>query len=242
MRKIDKYFDRLQEWLSDDIGSWTRDRRMTDGFVGYLVGCFMCLTVFLLCSLLTSCKYQQPIVSSQTSQQTIISERYDSAHSVAGDSATAALLFRCDSLGNVYLANLHTEQGKRLRLELLLTSTQQSLDSIRTAGTHSLALSLTNTTQADKSTNQPLFVKIDCKEDSFEVVIRGLRERIAYIEENDTTRIVVQKVVPTYYKNMARGFWTMFVLLLLALALLVWKNYGKIAAFFIKLYAKLHGL
>ncbi len=231
MRKIDIFFDRLQGWYD------RLNREDKASVCANITFAFLVLMTIAL--LLCSCKHQQPIVSSQTSQQTLISERYDSAHSVAGDSATAALLFRCDSLGNVYLATLQTEQGKRLRLELLLTSTQYSLDSAKTAGKVLGALSPMSNPTADKSTNQPLFVKIDCKEDSFEVVIRGLRERVAYYEKNDTKQEVPVRYVPTYYTNMEKGFWTLFAIIVITLALLCWKNWGKIAAWVIKLYVRI---
>lgn len=231
MRKIDLFFDRLQGWYD------RLDREEKASVCASIT--FAVLGLMAIALLLGSCKHQQPIVSSQTIQQTLISERYDSTHSVAGDSATAALLFRCDSLGNVYLANLQTEQGKRMRLELLLTSAQHSLDSAKTAGKVLGAFSPMNTPTADKTTNQPLFVKIDCKEDSFEVVIRGLRERVAYYEKNDTKQEIPVRYVPQYYKNMEKGFWTLFVLIVITLALLCWKNWGKIAAWIIKLYARI---
>lgn len=172
-----------------------------------------------------------------TDSSSLISERYDSAHTVAGDSATAALLFRCDSMGNVYLDDLATEQGKRLRLELQLRKVQAEL---------------TNALNAKKNTNsgsqkysplpkqnEPLLLTIDCKEDSFEVVIRGLRERIAYYEENKERVEVPVRYIPDYYRNCTRGFWTLLIVIIIALALLVWKNWGKIAAWVIKLYAKI---
>ncbi len=79
---------------------------------------FMFMSLVLL--LFSGCKTPQNTTSSTSQQMALISERVDSAINVAGDSARAALLLRCDSLGNVYLANLVTEQGRRMRLELLL--------------------------------------------------------------------------------------------------------------------------
>ena len=170
---------------------------------------------------LHGCKAQR--IDSSTHQQTIVeTERYDTTYMVARDSATAAMLFRCDSLGNVYLANLSTEQGERLRLELLVTSMQSRIDSTANA-------------QYNKPTNQPMYVQVDCKEDSFAVIIRGLRERIAYLEENSKETQVPVRYVPDYYKNCTRGFWTLLALILLAVALLAWKNWKRIVAWVIKL-------
>lgn len=176
------------------------------------------VTILAIC-LLSSCKAQH--IGSTTNHQTIVAtERYDTTYTVAGDSVTAAMLFRCDSLGNVYLANLSTEQGERLRLELLVTSMQARLDS----------------TANVQHTNQPMYVQVDCKEDSFAIVIRGLRERIAYLEENNTETQVPVRYVPDYYRNCTRGFWTLLSLLLITVSLLVWKNWKRIVAFFAKLF------
>ena len=184
------------------------------------------LIVLTLAALAFQCSCRTQHIDSSTHQQTIVeTERYDSTYTVAGDSATAAMLFRCDSLGNVYLANLNTEQGKRMRLELLLTTMQARLDS-------------TNRAITNRPTNQPMYVQVDCKEDSFAVVIRGLRERIAYLESNNKETQVPVRYVPNYYKNCTRGFWTMLALLLITLALLVWKNWKRIVAWVLKLLGK----
>lgn len=181
------------------------------------------LIVLTLAALAFQCSCKAQRIDSSTHQQTIVeTERYDTTYTVAGDSATAAMLFRCDSLGNVYLANLNTEQGERLRLELLVTSMQARLDS----------------TARMQNNNQPMYVQVDCKEDSFAVVIRGLRERIAYLESNNKETQVPVRYVPNYYKNCTRGFWTMLALLLITLALLVWKNWKRIVAWVLKLLGK----
>ena len=174
------------------------------------------------------CKSSKPLVSSENTQNsTLISERYDSVHTVAGDSATAALLFRCDSMGNVYLAELQTEHGKRINMELAIKGLQKSLDS-----------ALNQSPQVIYK-NTPMYVKIDCKEDSFEVVVRGLRERIAYYEENKQIKEVPVRYIPDFYKNCTKGFWALLVMIIIALALLLWKNWGKVAAWVIKLYARI---
>lgn len=187
------------------------------------------VALIVLCTVLLfalhGCKAQH--IDSSTYQQTIVeTERYDTTYTVAGDSATAAMLFRCDSLGNVYLASLNTEQGERLRLELLVTSMQARLDS-------------TNRAITNRPTNQPMYVQVDCKEDSFAVIIRGLRERIAYLEESKQTEQVPVRYVPDYYKNCTRGFWTLLALILITDALLVWKNWGKVRTWWMKIVARI---
>lgn len=185
------------------------------------------LIVLTLAALAFQCSCRTQHIDSSTYQQTIVeTERYDTTYTVAGDSATAAMLFRCDSLGNVYLANLNTEQGKRMRLELLLTTMQARLDS-------------TNRAITNRPTNQPMYVQVDCKEDSFAVIIRGLRERIAYLEESKQTEQVPVRYVPDYYKNCTRGFWTLLALILITAALLVWKNWGKVRTWWMKIVARI---
>lgn len=186
-----------------------------------LIASIVLLLAFVQCS----CQTQH--IDSSTHQHTIVeTERYDTTYTVAGDSATAAMLFRCDSLGNVYLANLNTEHGKRMRLELLLTNMQARLDS-------------TNRAITNRPTNQPMYVQVDCKEDSFAVIIRGLRERIAYLEESKQTEQVPVRYVPDYYKNCTRGFWTLLALILITAALLVWKNWGNVRTWWMKIVARI---
>lgn len=198
---------------------------------------FMMSLVLLLFS---GCKTPQNTTSSTSQQTALISERVDSAINVAGDSARAALLLRCDSLGNVYLANLVTEQGRRMRLELLLQGAYNQRDSLfRALSAKNTAPAVSSPTAPQKQPrNTPLLLDIDCKEDSFELIVRGLRERVMYLEENKERVEVPVKYVPDYYKNCTRGFWTLLVVLIVAIALLIWKNWSKIAAWAIKIWAK----
>jgi hypothetical protein len=84
--------------------------------------------------MLSGCKQLPPVVSNTTTEvrndsvtnttteittnETI--KESDVAHSVDADSAYTALQLRCDSLGNVFIAALEQEQGKRTSLELQL--------------------------------------------------------------------------------------------------------------------------
>ncbi len=150
--------------------------------------------VMLLCLCLFSCKTPKTVTSSDHQLKTE-TERVDSVVGFAGDSANAALLIRCDSLGNAYLAELHTEQGKRIRLDIELRNAQRQLDS------------LGNLKPQVIYRNQPLYIRADCKEDSLQAIVHALRERISEYERNDTTHTEYVKYVPDYYKNTSKGFW-----------------------------------
>lgn len=155
--------------------------------------------VFAAFAMLAGCKTMD-VANNTSSDNSTIREQYDSTLTVAGDSATAALLLRCDSLGNVYLAQLQTEQGKHIRAELLLKGAQSQIDS------------LGNIKPEVVYRNQPMYIRLDCKEDSLNLVIKGLRERIEHYEKNDTQQTKYVKYVPDFYKNCTIGF-LLFVLL-----------------------------
>ena len=230
---FDKYFDRLQAWYdSHEPADILISVLLFLLRAVVLLGCVVALFV------VAGCKPKQLVSSSSVSQQTLLSERYDSAHSVAGDSATAALLLRCDSMGNVYLAELRTEQGRRLRLELQVGNLQAELKDALNAKKNTTSANA-HTSSSTPMQNAPLLVAIDCKEDSFEVVIRGLRERIAVYEEREKETKEPVKYVPKFYKHCTIGFFSLLILLLIAAALLVWKNWAKVAAWVIKIYARI---
>ena len=116
-----------------------------------------------------------------------------------------------------------------IRAELLLKGAQDQLDS------------LGNLKPQVVYRNQPMYIRVDCKEDSLQLVIKGLRERIEYYEKNDTLRTEQVKYVPDYYKNCTRGFWWLLVILLL---IVLWKvadyiPYLKTAKAAIKVYLHL---
>lgn len=165
-----------------------------------------------LAAIMSACRTPKTTASNDHSRD-VTTESTDSIVGVAGDSAMAALLLRCDSLGNVYVDELMTEQGKRIRLELELRNKQRQLDS------------LGNLKPTEQRKNQPLLIKMDCKEDSLQVLVHALRQRIAEYEKNDTTRTEYVKYVPDYYKNCTRGFW---VLLIFAILVVVWAVADKV--------------
>lgn len=186
------------------------------------------LMILLAFLVLASCRTPKTVASNDHTREEK-TESTDSIVGVAGDSAMAALLLRCDSLGNVYVDELMTEQGKRIRLELELRNKQRQLDS------------LGNIKPTEQRKNQPLLIKMDCKEDSLQVLVHALRQKITEYEKNDTTRTKYIKYIPNYYKNCTRGFW---VLLIILAVIVVWWladyiPYAKQAKALIKAYLHL---
>ena len=101
--------------------------------------------VAMLVWMLQSCKTPKPVVQSTNTEVKMDSTSHtitevttnetikesDVAHSVEGDSAYAALQFKCDSLGNVLLVALEQEQGKRTSLEFQLNDNILNIKSIQ---------------------------------------------------------------------------------------------------------------
>lgn len=97
------------------------------------------LAVAICSCLLPSCKTPKPAVevnnsevktdsTSSTHTETTVKEttkESEKGYTVDADSAYSELLFKCDSLGNVYLSNIAQLQGKRTDLELQLKQTQE---------------------------------------------------------------------------------------------------------------------
>ena len=71
-----------------------------------------------------------------------------------------------------------------------------------------------------------LAISLDCKEDSLAHEIQ-LRDSIISTTTHNTT-IIREKYVSNYYKNTSRGFWVLFVILLLIVAWWGFKIYRKI--------------
>ena len=71
-----------------------------------------------------------------------------------------------------------------------------------------------------------LAISLDCKEDSLLTEIQ-LRDSIINTTTHNTT-IVRERYVPNYYKSTSRGFWVLFVILLLIVAWWGFKIYRKI--------------
>ena len=190
------------------------------------------LAVALILGLLQACSLPKSASETNTTNTSVERERFDSAHTVAGDKATANLLIECDSVGNARLVALTTEQGKRINLELQVQSLQSALDSAKAS-----AKSKTNL-PIPPIANEPLIVSVDCKEDSFQVIIRGLHERIAIYEEKERELQEPVRYIPDFYRNCTRAFWVLLIANILIIALLIWRNWSKVAAWGINIRSK----
>jgi hypothetical protein len=110
-------------------------------------------------------------------------------------------------MGNVYIMEINTLQGERTRLELALRAAQQSNGS---ASAHTASAGYTETAKP-----KIIYLDVDCAADSLQILVTKLRERITHMEQNKEKETVVEKVVPDYYRNCTRGFWVLFVVVLL---------------------------
>lgn len=179
------------------------------------------LFVICLFNLLTSCKTQSQITQNDTVKERII-EKHDTTVVIEKDTAMAGLLLKCDSMGNVNLLNLTMEHGLRIKTEIKLNRQIDSLSNLK-----------------NKVSYQPMYIQINCKEDSFEKVIHGYREQIKEIQSHTTTTIVEKKHVPKFYKACTWGFWIIIVILVCILGFKVYKNWGSIYSWIIKMFFKI---
>lgn len=199
-------------------------------FLQILAAAF-CVALFLW--MVQSCSLPKKVAQEQRTSSTTISEREsvtdnstviekkDSAINIKADSATTALLLQCDSMGNVLIRDLEEAQGKNVSLSNQLKQTQQ--------GT---------------------LLLIKAKQDSMQVIINSLRERVRelnkvqridtiYIEnESDTTITQEIEVVPKYYKNTSKGFWVLLIAIILVLGVQVYRNWGNISSWVLKFILK----
>lgn len=137
-----------------------------------------------------SCRSVAPAVQESTREVVREVVRTDTIITIAPDTATLAALLRCDSAGNVLIAQLTEAQGKRLALELQLHATAGGQTALR----------------------------IDCKADSLQRLLNALRTETTIRDNTHTTQTLVQKVVPTFYRNCTRGFWLLLSAIVLYLA------------------------
>lgn len=163
----------------------------------------------LLAMALAGCKTPQPIV--QEVEREVIREttRTDTLVTIEPDTASLHALLRCDSAGQVLIAQLTEEQGRRLAIEARLRDT-------------------------DKGT----VIEIDCKQDSLQRLVAKLKESIIMSDNRKRTETVTLEVVPTYYRNCTRGFWVLLSAIAIAVAVVVWKNWKTIAAWVLKIAGK----
>jgi hypothetical protein len=166
----------------------------------------------LLLAGMASCATPKPVVSENNSDRFVEREKVDSLIGVAADSARAHLALACDSMGNVYIAEINTLQGERTRLEVALRSALEKANT----NTPSAPAAAGNTTPAKPKI---VYLDVDCAADSLQILVTKLRERITHMEQNKEKETVVEKVVPDYYRNCTRGFW---VLLIVVVLLFVW--------------------
>jgi hypothetical protein len=176
----------------------------------------------LLLAGMVGCATPKPVVSENTSNTLIEREKVDSLIGVAADSARAHLALACDSMGNVYIAEINTLQGERTRLEIALRA---ALESPKTNVHNKQSTpAAANTTPAAAGNATPakpkiVYLDVDCAADSLQILVTKLRERITHMEQNKEKETVVEKVVPDYYRNCTRGFW---VLLIIVILVFVW--------------------
>ncbi len=163
----------------------------------------------LLLAGMVGCATPKPVVSENTSNTLIEREKVDSLIGVAADSARAHLALACDSMGNVYIAEINTLQGERTRLEIALRSALEKANT----NTPSTASAVT------PAKPKIVYLDVDCAADSLQILVTKLREQITHMEQNKEKETVVEKVVPDYYRNCTRGFW---VLLIVVVLLFVW--------------------
>lgn len=132
------------------------------------LGAVVAILLFLyVITVFQSCKTPKPIVevtsteikadtTSTAHTETTVKEttkESEKGYTVDADSAYSELLFRCDSLGNVYLSNIAQLQGKRTDLELQLKQTQEGA-----------------------------LLEIKAIQDEYDILIKGLHKEIERLE------------------------------------------------------------
>ena len=84
---------------------------------GKLSSLLLAVVIALVGVLMASCATPKPVVSENTSDRFVEREKVDSLIGIAADSARAHLALACDSIGNVYVAEINTLQGERSHLQ-----------------------------------------------------------------------------------------------------------------------------
>ena len=160
------------------------------------------------------CKTTKPLVSENTSDRLIEREKVDSLIGVAADSARAHIALACDSMGNVYIAEINTLQGERTRLDIALRSALEQLQTVEQQGQNINAHGVSN-----RVAKPITYLDVDCDADSLQILVTKLRERIAYMEKHKEKETVEVRYVPDYYRYCTHGFWILFAILLI---LFIW--------------------
>ena len=188
------------------------------------------LAVAICACLLPSCKTPKPVVevtntevktdtTSTTHTETTVKEttkESEKGYTVDADSAYSALLFKCDSLGNVYLADIAQLQGKRTDLELQL-----------------------------KRTKEGALLEIKAIQEEYDIIIKGLHKEIerletekqqlsSYIASNSNSEkqepIEIEKPIPAIVRWLAWIGGITILYILLRVAFWVYKKFFLKAA------------
>lgn len=187
-------------------------RDTTGCFYGFWIMVAAIALTVALCLLFPGCRAPKPIVTENRSNTLIERETVDSLIGVAADKARAQIALACDSMGNVYIAEIDMLQGERTRLDIALRAALDALN--KQSGTNS------QPTAEKPAKPKIVYLDVDCNSDSLQLLVTKLRERITHMEQNKEKETVVVEVVPDYYRNCTRGFWVLLVVLFL---LFVWK-------------------
>ena len=151
----------------------------------------------ILAWLMAACKTPQPIVQTEVKEVLIEKEVRDTIVTIAPDSASIKALLECDSAGNVLIKELEEVQGKNV----------------------SLALALKNLK------GKPATLSVDCKQDSLEKVIALKDETIKEMSNNKQVETIEVKYIPAFVKVMAWVGGGACLLVLIAIALWVYKKF-----------------
>ena len=155
--------------------------------------------VVMLVWMLQACRTPQPIVQTDTKEVLIERLVTDTIVTIAPDSASIRAYLECDSAGNVLIKELEEVQGKNV----------------------SLALQLKNSQKGKPTTT----IAVDCKQDSLEKVIALKDETIKELSNNKQTETIEVKYIPAFVKVFAWIGGGACLLMLIAIALFVYKKF-----------------
>ena len=143
------------------------------------------------------CKAPQPIMQEKIVEVERVVTKTDTIVTILPDSASIKALLECDSAGNVLIKELQEAQGKNV----------------------SLALALKNLK------GKPATLSVDCKQDSLEKVIALKDETIKEMSNNKQVETIEVKYIPAFVKVMAWVGGGACLLVLIAIALWVYKKF-----------------
>ena len=143
------------------------------------------------------CKAPQPIMQEKIVEVERVVTKTDTIVTILPDSASIKALLECDSAGNVLIKELQEAQGKNV----------------------SLALALKNLK------GKPATLSVDCKQDSLEKVIALKDETIKEMSNNKQVETIEVKYIPAFVKVFAWIGGGACLLVLIAIALWVYKKF-----------------